>query len=46
MSTPAKDLLKRLLSRNLNKRLGATGARRIKRHPWFKSIDWKQAKER
>ena len=43
MSTNAKDLINRLLKRNFQKRLGSKGARRIKRHPWFRSIDWKKA---
>lgn len=35
------DLLKQLLERNPNKRLGSThGAAEIKRHAFFEGIDW------
>jgi serine/threonine protein kinase len=38
----AKDLLKGLLERDPNKRLGSSreGAEEIKRHPFFRDIDW------
>ena len=35
-----KDLIKKLLMKDPEKRLGACGAREIKQHPWFNSIDW------
>ncbi len=37
MSPEAKDMLKRLLRKNPDKRLGAEGMRA---HPWFAGIDW------
>ena len=42
VSKEASELLKRLLERNPNKRLGACGrdAEEIKEHPYFKDIDW------
>eukprot|EP00008_Paramoeba_atlantica_P011858 CAMPEP_0201493132 /NCGR_PEP_ID=MMETSP0151_2-20130828/36227_1 /ASSEMBLY_ACC=CAM_ASM_000257 /TAXON_ID=200890 /ORGANISM="Paramoeba atlantica, Strain 621/1 / CCAP 1560/9" /LENGTH=663 /DNA_ID=CAMNT_0047880317 /DNA_START=60 /DNA_END=2051 /DNA_ORIENTATION=+ len=41
-SKEAKDILKGLLERDPNKRLGASreGAEEIKRHPFFKDVDW------
>ena len=41
-SEEAKDILKGLLNRDPEKRLGASreGAEEIKRHPFFKDIDW------
>jgi serine/threonine protein kinase len=36
----SRDLLKRLLTRDSRRRLGRGGAFKIKRHPWFDSIDW------
>ena len=37
-----KDLIKRLLVRVPNRRLGCTqgGAAEVKRHPWFAGFDW------
>ncbi|KAJ3341294.1 hypothetical protein HDU93_005264 [Gonapodya sp. JEL0774] len=40
MGREAKDLLKQLLNRDSNQRLGANGADEIKRHPFFAGIDW------
>ena len=39
----AAELLKRLLEKNPNKRLGGGGrdAEEIKEHPYFKDINWK-----
>jgi hypothetical protein len=41
-------LIVSLLNRNPSKRLGAgpEGADEIKRHPFFKSIDWQVVKEK
>lgn len=41
-SMDARDLLKKLLTADRTRRLGCLfgGARDIKEHPWFKSIDW------
>ena len=35
-----KDFIKRLLTADKTKRLGAVGAREVKRHRWFKSVEW------
>lgn len=36
-----KDLLRKLLDRNVSKRIGAkTGAEELKTHRWFRKIDW------
>ena len=45
MSAEVEDLLRRLLDRNPEKRIGAgiEDADEIKRHPWFKEIDWTEA---
>ena len=45
MSAEVEDLLRRLLDRNPDKRIGAgtEDAEEIKRHPWFKEIDWGEA---
>ncbi|KAJ3091006.1 AGC protein kinase Gad8, partial [Quaeritorhiza haematococci] len=40
LSTQAKDLLKGLLNRDPNNRLGAKGHEEIKRHPFFADINW------
>jgi len=36
----AKDLVRKLLRKAPNTRLGYNGADEVKRHPFFKSIDW------
>ncbi|XP_064465827.1 G protein-coupled receptor kinase 2-like [Ornithodoros turicata] len=45
-SEEAKDICQRLLSKNPSTRLGCCSARRgaveVKRHPFFKSINWKR----
>ena len=42
MSSDARDILKGLLTRDPNQRLGVNGAEEIKRHPFFaKHIDFK-----
>ncbi|KAI8842266.1 kinase-like domain-containing protein [Chytriomyces cf. hyalinus JEL632] len=38
----AKDLLSKLLQSNPGKRLGINGAREIKAHPWFRTVNWKE----
>lgn len=39
----AKDIIVRLLNRNSKKRLGTYGgADEIKKHPFFRAIDWKK----
>ena len=41
VSPVAKDIILRLLNRNPKKRLGTIGgADEIKKHPFFKNIDW------
>lgn len=40
MSYEAYDLINKLLIENPLQRLGATGAREVKRHPFFKDINW------
>jgi len=41
VSPSAKDLIQKLLNRNCKKRLGTLGgAEEIKKHSFFKSIDW------
>jgi len=41
VSPIAKDIILRLLNRNPKKRLGTiSGAEEIKKHPFFKNIDW------
>ncbi|XP_006825885.1 cAMP-dependent protein kinase catalytic subunit PRKX-like [Saccoglossus kowalevskii] len=44
----AKDLIKRLLVIDRTKRLGAmkNGAEDIKKHKWFKGIDWEEVTDR
>ena len=43
----AKDLIVKLLNRNPKKRLGAVGgAEEIKKHPFFKCIDWEKLHQR
>ena len=39
---PAKlqDLMKRLLTKEPNKRLGHVAAKGIKDHPWFEKLNW------
>lgn len=42
MSSDARDILKGLLTRDPNQRLGVNGAEEIKRHPFFaKHVDFK-----
>lgn len=41
ISDEAKDLMKQLLHKDPNERLGhIAGADEVKRHPWFKGINW------
>jgi len=48
LTEDACDLVMKLMKREAEKRLGAgrEGAEEIKRHSWFKSIDWKIVKQR
>ncbi|KAI8981739.1 kinase-like domain-containing protein [Mycotypha africana] len=41
MSQEARSLLRGLLTRDPNERLGNNGSEEIKNHPFFASIDWK-----
>ena len=43
-SVEAKDIITQLLAKNPIDRLGNIdgGAERIKKHPWFRKIDWEQ----
>ena len=45
ISAEALDLLKSLLNPNSNNRLGMGGAEEVKRHPFFKGINWNSLKE-
>lgn len=45
-SDDAKDLIWRILQRNPEDRLGANGADEIKRHKFFKNIDWEKLSKR
>jgi len=47
LSTEVKQLIIALLNRNPKKRLGAgkSDADEIKKHPWFKSINWQDVLE-
>jgi len=40
MSPDAKDLIDKLLTIDPSQRLGANGADEVKKHPFFKGIDW------
>lgn len=40
MSSDAYDLIDKLLMENPVQRLGATGSREVKQHPFFKDISW------
>jgi serine/threonine protein kinase len=42
LSEPARDICRRLLTKDPEKRLGAgeRGAQEIREHPWFDSINW------
>jgi len=48
LSEECKNLIVSLLNRNPSKRLGAgsEGAEEIKRHPFFKTIDWHVVREK
>lgn len=40
MSYEAYDLIDKLLTENPVQRLGATGAKEVKQHPFFKNVNW------
>uniref|UniRef100_A0A2P2KBM8 non-specific serine/threonine protein kinase n=1 Tax=Rhizophora mucronata TaxID=61149 RepID=A0A2P2KBM8_RHIMU len=48
LSSEAHSLLKGLLQKNASRRLGSgpTGGEEIKRHKWFKAINWKKLEAR
>jgi serine/threonine protein kinase len=47
VSSAARDLIVKLLNRNPKKRLGSiNGADEIKKHPFFKAIDWNKLYKR
>ena len=47
VSAACKDLVKKLLIKDETKRLGSEfGAEEIKRHPYFKEIQWQFLRER
>lgn len=39
-SEEARDFMERLLTLDPSRRLGANGAKEVKRHPWFHDIEW------
>lgn len=39
-SDPLKDILGKFLEKNPKKRLGYKGAEDVKKHPFFKDVDW------
>ena len=39
-SEDSKDLIRKLLNKDPNKRLGSNSIEEIKQHPWFSSINW------
>ena len=42
-SLESADLINKLIQKNPNKRLGSSGGiNEIKKHPWFKDINWKE----
>lgn len=42
-SLPAKDLIRKLLTRDASLRSGAS---EVKKHPWFRNFDWESVKKR
>ncbi|ORE02451.1 Pkinase-domain-containing protein [Rhizopus microsporus var. microsporus] len=46
MSTEARSLLRGLLTRDPNERLGNNGSEEIKNHPFFASIDWRKLNQK
>lgn len=46
MSSDAKSLLRGLLTRDPNERLGNNGSEEIKNHPFFGSIDWRKLNQK
>ncbi|KAI8377479.1 serine/threonine protein kinase [Radiomyces spectabilis] len=46
MSPDAKTLLRGLLTRDPNQRLGNNGSQDIKNHPFFASIDWRRLNQK
>lgn len=47
VSEEAKDLVRKLVMKNVEDRLGTKkGAEEIKTHPWFSSVDWEKVLNR
>lgn len=46
MSSDARSLLRGLLTRDPNDRLGNNGSEEIKNHPFFSSIDWRKLNQK
>jgi len=46
VSPQAKDLLNKLLNKNPKQRIGVKDKSEIKRHPFFKGIDWEKLLDR
>lgn len=46
ISHNAADLIKSLLIRDPKKRLGSKGVAEVKKHPFFKGVDWENLRER
>lgn len=44
ISTNAKDLIEKLLNKDIMSRLGANGAADIKAHPFFQGVNWEDIK--
>lgn len=46
ISADAVDIITKLLTADHEKRLGANNVNEIKKHPWFKGIDWANLRKR
>jgi hypothetical protein len=44
ISAEAKDLIEKLLNKDIMSRLGADGAEDIKAHPFFRAVNWDNIK--
>ena len=46
LTADAQDLIKKLLKKNPESRLGFNGASEIKKHPFFKKMNWDKVANR